>query len=172
MHLREEVGRSERGGVVMQAIALQPQFWIIPVVAGLLLSGGVVLLVFGIRANRAGGLYSMDGDGRMISGAMVTFFGVAALVTWLVLLIPYSSQYWMFYRLTGDVQSVTRTLNDGSGELTKRPVVAISGFDRPVVVDDSRIYSYVGERVDFTCSIEWVPYGGDRVNCFIAGVAP
>lgn len=159
---------------MMRQIALQPHFWILPIVALLLIAVGLCLLITGIRVRRAAKLrdrYTSRGEGRIFSGSLVGFFGGAVAVTWLVLLLPYSPEFWMLYRLSGEVQTVTRSFEEGTGELSNEPVVRIGGFSTPVVVADSRIYDYVGQDVDLTCSLEWVPYGQKRINCFIAGVA-
>lgn len=154
----------------MNYIALQPQFWIVPIVGALLIIVGLALFIPGRRINRKAGSYSMDGEGMIVFGGVVTGLGVAAFLVLLILLIPYDIKYLSYYNVEGVVEGVTRTFVQGSGDLTNVPVVNVTGFDTALVVEDARVYNYVGQDVNFTCSVEWVPYGADRLNCFIAGV--
>lgn len=151
----------------MEVIAILPHLWIIPTVTLGLVLICAAIAVLGVKFG--------DGYDWGIAAPMGTIFGAMVVlvggIMWAVMLIPYDSKYHVYYSVEGTVEDVTRTFEDGTGELTGLPVVTLSTLDEPIIVNQSRIYSYVGEDVKFTCSLSWVAYGQDYLDCFIAGTS-
>lgn len=145
----------------MTELALMPHLWIVPLVAGILVVIGAALLLIG---------WWIEWEGTMFAGGVVGGIGFIVAIVWLFLLIPYSSEYHVLWRAEGEITSVTNTLADGDGGLTRVPVVELDTVDMPIVVHDPRVLEMQGTEVQLTCSIEWVMYGMDRISCDIAGV--
>ena len=94
--------------------------------------------------------------------------GVASGAAFVAMLIPFQSLYHHWYSTSGVVVSVTNIFEGGSGELSPGYVVELDSLDEPLVFTDPRILRTVGEEVNVACSVEWVPSGVDRLNCWIA----
>lgn len=149
----------------LHEIAVQPHLWIVPAVALVVAAVGVPLIVFTKRDE-----YLDMMGGWQIVGSLVTGLGGLLAVAWLVMLIPFQSQYHVLYQVEGTVESVTNAFESGSGDLTSSPVVRLDTLDRAAVVSDPRIMDLVDQEVTLLCSVEWVPYGLDRLDCSIASI--
>lgn len=113
---------------------------------------------------------SVGGD---IGGGVAIFTGILGLLAggiWLVLMFPYQGQYQHLYRTTATVESVSNVLEQADGDLTRTPVVELSGLDRPAVVDDPRIVRLEGATVTFTCRIAWHYQAADTYSCDIYSI--
>lgn len=95
---------------------------------------------------------------------------VLGLLILSLVLIPYSSDYWRIYRVQATVEKATNVLVDASGELSSKPVVELSGIDRPVHVSDPRIVQLVGKDLTFTCQIAWHWQAQDTYACSIYSI--
>ena len=154
----------------LEPIALMPHLWIVLVVALLIIAGGFAFLIAAKRTWRRG-TYN-DGvteSGYFIGAVLSWVFGTLTLITAVALFIPFDGRYHQFFHASGEVISVTNSFIESSGDLSSVPIVVVDGLSYPVSVDDQRILKMQGEVVDLTCAISWVPYGRDRINCFIAG---
>lgn len=108
-----------------------------------------------------------DGEFAYVVAAIVAFFSVVIAIIWLILLIPYKPVYHHWYSASGTVESVTNIFEGGSGEISPGYVVELDSVDRPLMFNDPRILKADGE-INVACSVEWVPAGVDRLNCWIA----
>lgn len=150
-------------------VGLRLDLVILPWVGFPLLVIGVVLVVLGnTKFAERGYSVKFAHLGFAMPGSFAAAIGGGAVLTWLALLIPFQPIYHHWYSTSGTVESVTNTFESGSGELSAGYVVELDSVERPLVFTDSRILSASGE-VEVTCSVEWVPAGADRLNCWIAG---
>lgn len=148
---------------MLEVIALQPQFWIIPAIFGVLILLGV--LFFWIERR-------IDGDGGFFAtGIAASAIGLISMIVWACLLIPFDSKYHVMYKLSGTVESVTNTLDGGGdGERTMTPVVKLSGYEDPIEMDNPRIVTLKGREVELVCTMQWVYQGLDITHCNIAKI--
>lgn len=73
------------------------------------------------------------------------------------------------YQVTGLVESVSNTLDDATGDLTRTPVVSIDTVSAPLLVDDSRAVELeAGQEVAFTCTVQWYHLAADTYTCQVA----
>lgn len=166
----------------LRVIAVLPHIWIVPVVAVLL---GVATVFVRKLADRQAVAenakwakrypssshdekWSSTGAGIFVF-LLAVFAGMGVLAS-ILLAIPFQSKYLVYYNVDGTVLSVTNAFDSGSGDITSSPVVRLDSLDHGVVVSDPRVMDLVGEEVTLLCSIEWVPYAADRLNCSIASV--
>jgi hypothetical protein len=148
---------------MLEQIAIQPQFWILPAI-------GLFFLILGAFFAFSLDKFSYDG-GWMIAGVFVAAIGVVLGLVWAVLLIPYDSKYHVMYKLSGTVESVTNTLDGGGdGERSLTPIVKLSGYADPIEMDNSRIVTLKGREVELVCTLEWVNQGLDITHCNIAAI--
>lgn len=128
----------------------------------------LVLVLFGLGILiDAKSAYS-DGDAAF---AVALFIGVVTAIVgivWVCMFIPFKSVYHHWYGSTGTVDSVTNIFEGGSGEISPGYVVELDSVEEPLLFTDPRILRSQGEEVNVTCSVEWVPAGVDRLNCWIA----
>lgn len=146
---------------MLDVIAIQPQFWVVPAV-GLFLAllGALWFFVFEDRFDGCGG-WQITGVG---------FWAISAVfaIVYVLMLIPFDSKYHVYFKLSGTVESVTNTLDGGGdGERTLTPVVKLSGYSDPIQMDNPRIVTLKGREVDLICSYDWVWQGLDVTNCNI-----
>lgn len=80
-------------------------------------------------------------------------------------MIPYDSDYWKLYRVSGEVTNVSNVFADASGELSDKPVIQLDTVDRPISVDDPRAIYWEGENLTLTCTINWRYQAADRYSC-------
>lgn len=149
----------------LHEIAVLPHLWIVPLAALALGLVGASLILFTKRDT----YLNMMGGWQVIGVCVSILAGLTALA-WIIFLIPFQSKYHVLYTVDGTVESVTNAFTSGSGDITSRPVVRLNTLDRAVAVTDPRIMDLAGEQVTLLCSLEWVPYGMDRVNCSIADI--
>ena len=140
----------------MEAVALIPHIWILPVVTAVFV---VITLLCIFLWKNAGGTF--------FAGAISVIF----VITFVVALIPFNGKYHHFYELSGTVLEVTNTISEGSGELTSTPVITLSGYDDPILSDTVRVNSLVGEDVTLICTYSWVPYGLDVTKCDLLSIS-
>lgn len=148
-------------------IGLRLDLIIMPVIAAVLIVVGVPLMVLGATKLRDRYLDMWGSWG--FAGAIVSGLGAALLLVTVVLMVPFKSAYHHWYGATGTVESVTNIFEGGSGEVSPGYVVELDSVDKPLLFNDPRILRAQGEEIDVTCSVEWVPAGVDRLNCWIAG---
>jgi hypothetical protein len=143
-------------------IAIQPQFWIVPLIGAVLaLLGFLWFFVFEERFGRGYGGY------QITAIAFWAFSAIFAIIS-IVQLVPFDSKYHVLFKLSGTVESVTNTLDGGGdGERTTTPVVKLSGYSDPIQMDNPRIVTLKGKEVDLVCSYKWVWQGLDITNCNI-----
>lgn len=153
-----------------EVIGLRLELVVLPWVGIPLLVIGVVLLVLGntVFADRSYS-FKFDHMGFTIPGIFATLIGGGAVLTWLVMFIPFQSQYHQWYSATGEVTAVTNVFEGGSGEMSPGYVVEVDSVEQPLLFTDPRVLRSQGEQLTMTCSLEWVPSGADRLNCWIAG---
>lgn len=166
----------------LHVVAVLPHIWIVPVVAVLLGVGAWLLRRLAerqaVKANEKWARkypHSSHDDKWHDTGAAIFFMLVAAFAGALttasiVMAIPFQAKYLVFYHVDGTVQSVTNAFESGSGDITSSPVVRLDTLDRAAVVSDPRVMDLVDKQVTLLCSLEWVPYGMDRLNCSIADI--
>lgn len=149
---------------MLEVVAVQPQFWIIPVICiGALLLG--CLFVFVLERVFYGS------GGWEIGGGVFWIIGLIMAVVWGGISIPFDSKYHVMYKLSGTVDSVTNTLDSGgNGNRTLTPVVNLSGYPDPIQMSDSRIVTLKGHPVELICTIGWVYQGLDVTHCNIAAI--
>ncbi len=159
----------------LHEIAVQPHLWIVPLAA--VLSGGFGFLWWFGFARWFPGEYSRKYPDERFpwsgwSIVAIIWWVVAGLVfvAYAAMLIPFQSRYHVLYHVDGTVQSVSNTFESGSGAITSSPVVRLDTLDRAAVVSDPRVLDLVDQDVTLLCSIGWVPYGMDRLNCSIADI--
>lgn len=159
----------------LHEIAVIPHLWILPVASASAVALGF-LWWFGFAEWFPGEYSRKYPDERFPwsgwSIVAIVWWSVAGviLIAWTAALIPFQSQYHVLYHVEGTVESVTNAFESGSGDLTSSPVVRLDTLDRAAVVSDPRIMDLVDQEVTLLCSIEWVPYGLDRLNCSIASI--
>lgn len=164
----------------MEVIALMPHIWILSVATlAFALVGMILWRAAGrevrVEEHRWNVSYLAYSGTRADTGpgiVAVILWAVAALclIITAIVLIPYDAKYYMFYRASGTVESVTNSFEDGSGELSYTPVARLSGYDENFVLTDSRIMALQGRDVDLTCTYSWRPFALDVVVCSVAGV--
>lgn len=124
--------------------------------------GGVLLLAIGLAL-----FFIVDWEGPGI--ILATIAGGVLLIGgggWVASLIPFDTKYHHVYAYDTTVESVSNVLAEDGGDLTRQPIVSTpDGVN--LLVEDARVVNMVGETVDFRCTVEWVPYGADRYNCWI-----
>lgn len=132
-------------------------------VAGILILMGI-LWAFGFE-------YWFNGnDGWAITGMFFAGIGLVAAIVWLFMLIPYDSKYHVLYKLEGKVESVSNTFVSGSGKMTSRPIIYLSGYEHPITMRDSRIVPLEGKEVELVCSIQWGWEAMDGTNCNVRAI--
>lgn len=109
-------------------------------------------------------------DGWMVAAIMVWVFGGIAFAVLAVMAIPYKPVYWHIYRAQATVEQITNSFDAGTGKITTSPTVILSGFDRPVVIDDPRILQLDGADLTLTCSIAWHYQAADTYSCAIYSI--
>jgi len=103
-------------------------------------------------------------------GAWFTFgAGALLLLGTIGALIPFNPTYWVLTQHTGTISTLSNRFVDGSGDLSGGTyTLTLDGDPTPLVVTDSRILGLeVGQKVDMTCSVEWVYGGADINNCYM-----
>ena len=113
---------------------------------------GLPLVVIGVLALLALGLYFLREDGALASFFLVPMVLVLGFTAWA--LFPYDSQYHQWRTVHGKVEKVShRLIGSGSG-MEERYVVIIDG--QPFGIDDTRASLLsVGDTVDLKCKREW-----------------
>lgn len=151
---------------MLEVVALQPQFWIIPTLAIIpTILGCVVFLVLGRRDN------GYDVFGWQMTGGITLAVGLIFGLVWAGISIPFDSKYHVLYKISGTVESVTNTLESGGdGERSMTPVVNLSGYSDPIEMDNPRIVTLKGREVELVCSLQWVYEGMDITHCNIAAI--
>lgn len=109
-----------------------------------------------------------DGGGWFVSAGGVGVFSIIGIIISVCSFIPFQSAYHHWYSTAGTVESVTNIFEGGSGEISPGYVVELDTVDKPMVFTDPRILRELDEEVNVTCSLEWVPAGVDRLNCWLA----
>jgi hypothetical protein len=86
-------------------------------------------------------------------------------------LVPFNPTYWVLTQHQGIIASISNSFVDGTGDISGSTyTLTLEGDRTPRVVVDSRILGLeVGDRVDLTCSLEWVYGGADINNCYLHG---
>jgi hypothetical protein len=148
---------------MLEPIAILPQLWAFPIVAGFLILLGALLITVGFRS-------AYDGEGWFVTGWSSAFLGLLGMAIWVIMLIPFDAKYHQIYELEGTVEAVTNTIDGGDGELSYSPVVTLSGYSDPIVMDTPRITTLEGREVTLRCTLEWDPYGLDTTNCGLAAI--
>jgi hypothetical protein len=147
---------------------LQLQFIIVPAVTLLFILVTLALIIIG--RIREGSWFS-DSWGIHGWGVGAVFTGVVATIMTLVsvvLFIPFNAKYLTFNEVVGKVDTATNRFVSGTGDLSGDYILRISGQPGVYNVQDDRIQGVkVGDRVDLTCTVEWVYAGQDQNNCFI-----
>lgn len=151
----------------MEIIGLQPQFWIVPLIAGVFLVLGVGLWL--IRCSVKGDSY-MGGEGWGFGAIFSWVIGVILLGVYAFMLIPYDTKYLYNYKLSGTVEINTNKFDDGDGTLSYIPIAKVSGYPDPIRVNDSRLLTLDGKNVDLTCSIKWAYEGMDVTACSVRAI--
>lgn len=148
----------------MEVIAVMPHLWIVPLVAGVLVVLGFLWFIGFERwfGNGYGGWQAV--------GVVWWVLGGLTAVVSIILLMPYDSKYHVFYRLEGNIVSVTNSFEHGSGELSYTPVVKLDTYDHPILMKSSRIMALEGKDVTLTCTLSWEPYGLDATYCGVAAI--
>lgn len=95
--------------------------------------------------------------------------GVTALVAILlvIFLVPFDSKYWHYYKVEGTIENVSNVWDEGSGDITRVPIVTLDSVDRPLVVDDPRVVELEGSEVTLRCSIGWHYQAADTYDCIL-----
>lgn len=150
-----------------EVIGLRLDLIIVPLVTVVLLAVGVPLAVLGATKWRDKYIDMWHGAG--VVGLIIAILGGIAGLVWVVLLAPFQSQYHHWYSANGEVTSVTNVFEGGSGEMSPGYVVEVDSVEQPLLFTDPRVLRSQGEHLTITCSLEWVPSGADRLNCWIAG---
>lgn len=149
-------------------IAIQPQYWIVPLIGAFILLLGFVC--FGIYKLAYSSEYS-GGEGWVVGGWILTVIALIMGIIWAIMLVPFDSKYHVYFKLSGTVESVTNTLQDGGdGERTLNPVVRISGYDQPIQMYDNRIVTLKGKEVELKCTYDWNYEGLDGTDCSLRAI--
>lgn len=109
-------------------------------------------------------------DGWLVAASTIWAFAAIALAILAVSAIPYKPAYWHIYRAHATVEQITNSFDAGTGKITTSPTVILSGFDRPVVIDDPRILQLDGADLTLTCSISWHYQAADTYSCAIYSI--
>jgi hypothetical protein len=122
----------------------------------------------GVWYERGGeGRYDRDGFGFYLPAILLAVAGTVVLVITLVGAVPFQSRYWTWYEVPAHIESVSNTIRDADGDLTTQPVVEVPGLDRPVVVNDPRIVTLVGQDITLACKPSWHYHAADTYSCRI-----
>lgn len=153
---------------------LQLQFVILPIVTVVLLAVAGLLLWLYFRLRRDTGRWTLIGEkdwthgGLCLSGSILGSFGGFALITTLIMMVPFNPTYWTYNHVEGSVASVTNRFVGGTGDLSGDYVLRLDGESGVFNVQDNRIQGVkIGDHVDLTCTVQWVYAGQDQNNCFI-----
>lgn len=148
----------------MTEIAILPHLWIIPLVSVVLLGLGFLwYFVFEVMFDGGGGW-------EVVGIIWWVFSGVTALAS-LASLVPFQSQYHVFYELRGTVTEVSNQFENGSGELTGYTVLTLDTYDEPIVTSSSRLTaSKPGDDLTLLCTLSWEPYGLDTTYCGLRAI--
>lgn len=149
---------------MLEVIAIQPHLWILPLVAGVLILLGA-LWFFGFED-----WFGYGNGGWAITGVAFWILALAPTIIWIISLIPFDSKYHVLYKLEGKVESVSNTFEGGSGKMTSKPVIQLSGYDEPIQMDNPRIVTLEGHEVTLTCYYSWEMYGLDITKCDLSGI--
>jgi hypothetical protein len=149
---------------MLEIIGLQPHYWVVPVVGGSFLVLG--FLLFGLKR----WLYQdqwYGGEAWTVGSWFAWVIGILILIACIFIYMPFNSKYWYNYKLSGTVESVTNKLENGNAKFTGSPIIKLSGYSEPIIMNDSRILTLEGREVDLTCSIKWAYEGLDATACSV-----
>lgn len=150
-----------------EVIAIQPQFWIVPLIGAVILVLGLVCFVIKKIAYED----YVGGEGWTFGGWMLTAIALIFAIVWCIMLIPFDSKYNVYFKMSGTVESVTNTLQGGGdGERTLNPVIRLSGYDQPIQMHDARIVTLKGKEVELKCTYDWNYEGLDGTDCTIRAI--
>lgn len=133
---------------MIESIFFNPWVWIVGVILGLLLVFTIVSIV----------MHVLEWDS--LSGWLVgwVFGGLLSLVVaWIYfvwLLPPYDAAYYQTYKITGEIESITRPLTDATGDTYESYTLRIVGVDDVIVISgDLRVRELTaGDDVTLACT--------------------
>lgn len=141
-------------------------FTFLPLGIGIVLVLITALFIF-LAVRDAGRDWFFD-SGWGLSGLFLGLFAVTLTIIGAIVLIPYDHRYWSIYQANGTVLETTNSFVNGSGDLTTgSAIVVVDGVSERLIVRDERLTGQADVEVTVNCSLEWVPYGADRYNCWL-----